>query len=336
MIKIAIRADGGPKIGMGHITRCLALAEELAGDNCIITFIIKRDETTIDLISSKGFKTIALPRLSFDEEINFMKIVVKCFDILITDSYDIDLKYLMEMKNTGIYLITIDDLNHLESYPSDVVINGNIYAEDLNYKSTYGNTQFLLGPEYILLRKEFIGLSQRKINKKCNNILITMGGSDPVHFSLSISEQLIDLGIKLHVVIGPAFDEQYKSFLMDFASHHGNVSLYKSLPADRMRDLMLKADVGISAGGSTLYELAATGTPTIALIAADNQLMNVKKMSSLHMINVNNDIADIKNDTERLINDFDERSRLCNSMKDIFNISGHAKIKEIILGHTAN
>jgi UDP-2,4-diacetamido-2,4,6-trideoxy-beta-L-altropyranose hydrolase len=44
----------------------------------------------------------------------------------------------------------------------------------------------------------------------------------------------------------------------------------------KLKDLMLEADVAISAGGQTLHELARIGVPTIAITVAENQLRNSK------------------------------------------------------------
>ena len=44
-----------------------------------------------------------------------------------------------------------------------------------------------------------------------------------------------------------------------------------------IEQFMMEADVVISAGGSTLYELCAVGVPTISYSIADNQLNNVRK-----------------------------------------------------------
>lgn len=72
MLKVAIRADGGSKIGMGHITRCLALAEELKCEKCDITFITKNIEAVTKKLIEEKFKFIALPDLQ-TEEIIYMK-----------------------------------------------------------------------------------------------------------------------------------------------------------------------------------------------------------------------------------------------------------------------
>ncbi len=311
MLKVAIRADGGSKIGMGHITRCLALAEELKDENCDITFITKNIEAVTKKLIEEKFKFIALSVLQ-TEEIIYMKEKIKGFDILITDSYDIDFKYLDEIKKRGIFLVTVDDLNLLESYPSDIVINGNIYAEDLNYTSTYGQTKFLLGTKYTLLRKEFRNIPPKEIKDTLENILITMGGSDPNGFTLKILEIIKDRkDLKIDVVIGASFEDKLVNEINELIKRSGNISTYHDVNAKIMKELMIKADIAISAGGSTLYELAAAGVPTLAIIAADNQIRNVEYMSKAECIlnlgfEVNKDML-IKNFNKLLYDDVKRR-----------------------------
>lgn len=330
MLKIAIRADGGPKTGMGHITRCLALAEELKCENCDITFITKNIETVTKKLTEDGFKFIALPDLQAEEEeIIYMKEKTKVFDILITDSYDIDLKYLDQIKKTGMFLVTVDDLNLLESYPSDIVINGNIYAEDLDYKSTYGQTKFLLGTKYALLRKEFRNMPPKKIKDTAENILITMGGSDHNGFTLKILKIIKDKkDLKIDIVIGASFEEKMVNEINELIMGNGNISIYHNVNAEIMKELMIKSDIAISAGGSTLYELAAVGVPTIVIIAADNQIRNVEYMTKAECIfnlgfEVNKDI--LLENFNKLLYDNIKRREISSKCQKLVNGNG-AKI----------
>jgi pseudaminic acid biosynthesis-associated protein PseG len=325
MLKVAIRADGGSKIGMGHITRCLALAEELKCEKCDITFITKNIEAVTKKLIEEKFKFIALPDLQ-TEEIIYMKEKTKGFDVLITDSYDINFKYLDEIKKTGIFLVTVDDLNSLESYPSDIVINGNIYAEDLNYKATYGQTKFLLGTKYALLRKEFRNIPPKEIKDTAENILITMGGSDPSGFTLKILEIIKDRkDLKIDVVIGASFEEKLVNEINELIKRSGNISTYHDVNAEIMKELMIKADIAISAGGSTLYELAAAGVPTLVIIAADNQIRNVEYMSKAECIfnlgfEVNKDI--FRENFNKLLFDSVKRREMSSNGQKILNGEG--------------
>ncbi|ADH60464.1 pseudaminic acid biosynthesis-associated protein PseG [Thermoanaerobacter mathranii subsp. mathranii str. A3] len=334
MLKVAIRVDGGPKIGMGHITRCLALAEELANNDCNITFITRNDISSITKIKEYGFDVNVIEIFTIDEEINYITRIINQFDILITDSYEIDYNYLYTIKKTGVFLVSIDDLNE-HDFPCDIVINGNIYAEDLNYKDVTGKTRFLLGPKYVLMRKEFRDLPKKQIKNKVENILITMGGSDPKGVTIKVLKALMSdrnlRSLNIDVVIGPSFNKELVTEINEFAKNNKNISTSYNVNATIMRELMIKTDIAISAGGSTLYELAAAGVPTIAVIVADNQIKNVNKWVSQHAIVKVTQISDVKNNIEKLIFDNNTRQMMSNISSSLVDGLGTIRCtKEII------
>ena len=76
------------------------------------------------------------------------------------------------------------------SAPVDFLINYHIFVDENSYTKTYKDTKYLLGPSYILIRKEFINLPKRKINKKPTQIMITTGGSDNHQLTLRLLEIL--------------------------------------------------------------------------------------------------------------------------------------------------
>jgi spore coat polysaccharide biosynthesis predicted glycosyltransferase SpsG len=110
-------------------------------------------------------------------------------------------------------------------------------------------------------------------------ILITVGGSD----AQGLSARLADLACRgagggvLDVVVGP-FVTDVAPLEALAASRRGRVRLHRS--PQQMRDLMLNADLAISAGGQTLFELAATATPTVAVQVAPNQAPNLRALAA--------------------------------------------------------
>jgi spore coat polysaccharide biosynthesis predicted glycosyltransferase SpsG len=59
-----------------------------------------------------------------------------------------------------------------------------------------------------------------------------------------------------------------------------------------IRDVMLESDIAISAGGQTLYELAATGTPTVAIQVADNQNNNLQGLADRGVLRLGGRVGD--------------------------------------------
>ncbi|OCL27611.1 UDP-2,4-diacetamido-2,4,6-trideoxy-beta-L-altropyranose hydrolase [Orenia metallireducens] len=288
MTKIFFRVDGGDGIGMGHIMRSLALANAFPKYREVI-FITKEDRNVINLFKENGIQFITIsPNLTYEEEIRTIKEILlnKKVEILITDSYKIDQNYLIEMKSVVKKLISIHDFAPF-SFPSDVVINGNVYGDKLDYSSISKDTEFLLGTNYLLMRDEFQRLEERMVNQEISNILVTVGGSDPLNLtpkvinSLDILEKELKKSLHVDVVIGPSFNNIDKIIEMT-RKNRLEISLHFNIR--KMSRLMLESDLSITAGGTTLYELAATGTPAVVLLQADNQVLAAKEMERLGTI----------------------------------------------------
>jgi len=111
------------------------------------------------------------------------------------------------------------------------------------------------------------------VRREVENVILTLGGgSSSRHHIQSIVDMLnhVEGDFNVNVIMGPLSDRRRVE--VRTSKHPVNVI---SDPAS-MRELMLKADLAISAGGQTLFELCATGTPTIGIECASNQTINLR------------------------------------------------------------
>jgi pseudaminic acid biosynthesis-associated protein PseG len=266
-MNIAIRADGGQNIGMGHIMRSLVLAKELAKTNevfyvCRISkSSLDKYKAGLDMIKSKGFKVVTIEENNFIEELCEIKA-----DCLITDSYDVNEEYFNITKKFFKVTGYIDDMN-LYYFNVDFIINQNIGAEEYLY-NVNKDTKLLLGTNYTMMREEFRDIQEKVINKESLDIMITVGGSDDKGITNIICDYVKDLKFKFHIIIGPGFKEENINKLIDIENLKSNIKLYFNA---NMIEIMKKCDIAISSCGSTLYELAACGVPTLGMVIADNQ-----------------------------------------------------------------
>jgi len=260
-MRIAIRADGGSKIGMGHIMRTLVLAKELAKTNDV--FYVCKDDAEfaggIEKVQQEGFNVVRIKADNANEETLNVEA-----DILITDSYNIDEEYFNLTKDYFTKTVYVDDLN-CRNYKVDVLINQNIGAEKWEY-STSEQCKKLLGTQYILLREEFRQEEPILIKEESKNVLITMGGADPLEATNKLLDMIKGLDFTFHIVIGKNF--RNKEVFKSMENTSENLIFYYD-PV--MIDVMLKCDMAIAACGSTIYELSALGIPTLGVIVADNQ-----------------------------------------------------------------
>jgi len=270
LMRILIRAEGGYRIGMGHVMRMLVLADKLRVFSEVVFVCKDNDEfkAGADYIEACGF-----PVLRIDETRLLGGLAGMQGDCFITDSYDVDEGYFNSIKE--IFRVTgyMDDLNK-HRINADFIINQNIYAGDLEYK-TGNSTRLFLGTRYALLREEFRKLPKRNIRSSIQDVLITVGGADPHNLSEVLVLRLSSFfpETRFHIVVGPYFT--YKDSLRKIA--RDNIYLHHN---PKMSELMQKCDAAISACGSTIYELCACGTPIIGVVTADNQAMAARRMNS--------------------------------------------------------
>lgn len=351
-MKIAIQADGGNQIGMGHVMRTLVLAKELLKENEVFYICRVEDkvfyknyskfETTkvnsldelmkcemsgskyiqgIEKILSEGFKVILLNEERLTEEVKEIEA-----DMLITDSYSVNEKYFEETKKIFNKTAYIDDINE-HYFNVDFLINQNCYAEDLNYRVN-SHTKLLLGVEYILLRDEFKSLPNKNVKNKVYDIMITVGGADRCKLTETILNYVSKMEYNFHVVIGPSFVDT--SFTESFKTQ--NIKFYHNA---NMCEIMKNCDMAISACGSTLYELSACGVPTLGIIIADNQQGIADKLNSMGIIKNlgwHNKISkeDLINNINKLDNDYIVRKSLSEKASKIVDGKGAERIAKIL------
>lgn len=302
---VVIRADANSKIGMGHVMRCLSVADALLKRGEEVLFVTA-DDTPVPLLTKKGVPYRVLhtdyadmeaelpgllcilqeltQRAELPEEVlSRMSSQRKDIAILV-DSYYVTEKYLAALKKR-ITTIYMDDI-YAFSYPVDMLINYNIYGEEMGYEkdAAFADTKLLLGTKYVPLREEFSAgagyvQSRKELSLGAANvtpaeeggILITTGGSD----SFNLAGQLLMEAMKYdalkekeyHVVSGSL--NPHIGELQALAQKHENIHIHCNVT--NMAELMAESKVALSAGGSTLYELCAMGVPVIAFSFAENQ-----------------------------------------------------------------
>jgi spore coat polysaccharide biosynthesis predicted glycosyltransferase SpsG len=168
-------------------------------------------------------------------------------------------------------LLTIDDLGHLSRYVADLVLNQNITAGHDLYPTRSITTDLLFGGRYALLRREFQtppeqGSSQTSDSK---NILVMMGGSDPHNTAAKVAHALFHVpGIHARIIAG-ALNPHLPTLHQLAAESQGKIEVLVNV--QDMVAQMDWANLAVSAGGTSVLELASRQVPTLLLSIADNQ-----------------------------------------------------------------
>lgn len=265
-VQIIFRTTAGKQIGFGHLRRCLSLAEALRRLGAHSLFLLDGDPAALDQVA-EGFSIIPI---AHEHDLGLKQIEAAGSKAIVVDSYAFQYEQFHALAQSGTPVIAIDDLAERE-LPVDLVVNGSAGAEELGYPQD-GKTSFLLGPQYALLRPEFAEDPHRVVAQRVKRVLITLGGSDPHYLTSKLvrwTKQALG-AVHIDVVIGPLFNSEVQIEPRRSVTVHCN--------PQGMRALMLAADMALCGGGQTTYELAATGTPAVALRLAENQRENLSRL----------------------------------------------------------
>lgn len=332
---IYIRADMNAQIATGHIMRCLSIADALRGLGEPVRFILA-DEQAVSLLKQRGYDAIVLHTQwnHMDEELSVLSQVIRNehIDKLLIDSYRVTQRYLAELSKL-VTTVYIDDLNLFE-YPVDAVICYANYWKKFQYKINDKRTTYLLGMKYVPLKQAFWNCEAKIISEKANNLLILTGGSDPFNVTEQILDSIDTYQFQTIDVICGIYNTNYNKFVKKYENNN-NIKFHQAV--NNIEQYMKNADIAISAGGTTLYELCAIGTPAISFLFADNQLDNVRQFQEDGLIDYAGDArmdditGAINQYLTRYRDDFELRKEKSEKMQKMVDGKGAIHLAEALL-----
>ena len=259
-----IRADASPSIGMGHRVRCQILADLLLSQGWQVQFVC---HISCQEMSAESDRIIA-------NESEFLTLALEA-NLVILDHYQYDSKMIEVLYNTQPRLFLIDDMNDRGALYCRWLLNpiSLDYSANLaNLINDYQETPNLfLGLDYALLRPQF----RQNDNASLDKLLITLGGTDPLALTLPILKSLNSIGFRsadMLVMLGQ--NAKHADQVIRYCQQQ-NIEYHQGVKD--VASLMRRAKMALSAGGSTLFELAAIGVPSSFFQVADNQTELLKE-----------------------------------------------------------
>lgn len=276
---LCIRADAHAKIGIGHVMRCLALAQAWQESGGKVAFLCRPLAPSLSQrLLDEGFalepiQGEAAAPADVDEAIAACRRHQARW--LCIDGYQFTAHYRSQIAVAGIKLLVIDDLADSDLSQANAILNQNAYATAEMYAVKAPGTKLLMGARYVLLRREFLKWrdAARPIPPHAKSVLLTMGGSDPgnaTHTVMTLLRQMGGSRLKVTILIGSANPhvESLQALLPALQASH-EVELLVNPP--NVPELVSRADIAITAAGSSAWELACLGVPMMVLETASNQ-----------------------------------------------------------------
>lgn len=231
--------DAGPRVGFGHVGRCIALAQAFEARGWTSTFNLS-DAAARTEIRRQGFRTSGRATDA---------------TIAIVDSYRRPAALLRQVRHHAQVLAAIDDLHQVRIDQLEWLIRPSLGER--------GSGGVLAGAGFLPLRREYWAERRRVRSKAVRRVLVTLGAYPPTAALSTVIDAIRTAApvARIDVVLG-------LSRLRGTVAKDG-VRLHHRLPS--LRPLLSQSDLVVTAAGQTMYECFATGTPTIAVGTADNQ-----------------------------------------------------------------
>jgi spore coat polysaccharide biosynthesis predicted glycosyltransferase SpsG len=270
--------------GLGHLRRCISLAQAM-GDKFHTEIVIPfNDKNSIDLI--ENFDLASLPvdtNLDPSEEVvkypnSTIAVIIDMADQVNRTQPQYIVDYIKALRSRSIKSIVIDSPTpeslYFDGMPIVEMVIRPYDVQNHNFPN-WGDT-ICSGPKYIIIGQEYNDSAPSSYEKRAENILITFGGSDPQNITETICAFLKNAysldNFTFQIILGQSFSNERKMQIEEKYRDDQRFYFYENVPSLKpFFDDALVAIIG--SGAASRYEASSCGTP--ALITAIEPSHNV-------------------------------------------------------------
>jgi spore coat polysaccharide biosynthesis protein SpsF len=249
MTTIGFYVRAGPEQGYGHITRSVALAQELRKRGCECLF--RGNHTAVRRAGLEGFE----PTPNHDIDL----------DVWVVDvSGGIPLKLATRMVPYAKVLVSLHGVGHpdgdLGRFLTDLVIYQGLTRKPYGLNWSGSDVLWYEGIKWLILRPEFRTRDAAKAPHDKPRIVVCGGGADPKNVTQKVLDALGSICGEVYAIIGPANRRHYWY----------PVGMQITDPT-YMDEALAWGDVAVVSYGMTAFECLCLGLPTVALsISSDH------------------------------------------------------------------
>jgi len=281
---VGFRVDSSSEIGLGHVSRCLALTNVLTSHNIQVSFISNQlAEHSIQLLEKLGISRFMLDNatsknqgqklktrsLALDAgDASQTKTIAEdqAMDLLIVDHYGANSEWFGNLRNRTFRLASICDFPASEGL--DAVIDYGFDASSEKHPLAKTNqAQLLLGPDFVLINPSSLPeRTAQPASKRRGEVLVALGSgvSNSQLMSVASSLSAIKIPNTVRLIVPASKEKTLEANGIEFTVAPQSLDKYFD-----------QAVFCVTAGGLTMYERLARGIPGFTLETADNQSMSL-------------------------------------------------------------
>ena len=263
-MKIGFLVDGGYILGLGHLSRCLSIANYLSKKNIDCIFITSNNSLEQKIKSEYHF----YKKISSKNKLEQLMEILKndLIDILIIDSKSDFFKNKLHILKEYSKIVVIDNL--VLGKEADLLILPGL-KEQFNH---FPNNS-LCGENFILLNPK---LNSLKYTQKNNSIFLSMGGSDKNNITELLVSSLVKtkFDFNLIIILGQFYKHEKK--IRALIRNDSRFQVLVNPP--NLYSLMSECKLGIVSFGVTVYESAKAKLPLLVISHSNENDVTAKKL----------------------------------------------------------
>jgi len=282
--RLLVRADATQASGTGHLMRCLALAQawiDLGGE--VRWWLASAPEPLVRRLRAEGIRIAPVEVEAAGREDGRRLLAGLASDpeaVAVIDGYAFGTGFLATLAPAARRVLVVDDMAGLADYPFGWVLNQNAHADRGTYPADSA-ARFLLGLRYLLLRREFRAPAlPRPVPLRADRLLVTFGGADPTGMTLRTVHALRGMpdvraeGLEVRLVVGAA-NTATAEIVREAAVPGPGPRFDVRHDVPDMSAEIRWADMALTSGGSTVWELARYGCPALVVetVPAETRLV---------------------------------------------------------------
>jgi spore coat polysaccharide biosynthesis predicted glycosyltransferase SpsG len=344
-LSVLFRCDASPSIGLGHLVRCLALADELHERHGVaVTFALSASPLASEMVKRRSYPILEAPEGGvFDQEAWLLECILKSgAEILVVDVRDDLSKTALEgLAGKGTIIAVLDDLSD-RRWAADLAFYPPVpQVRRVDWSGFRG--RLCVGWEWIVLRSQFAEPFPPRDNSKCS-LLVAMGGSDPAGLTLKavraldrLDEDFESTIFESTIIVGAGFC--HRESLRDLLGQTRRRFMVRE-DVSEMSAAMAQADLAVCSFGMTSYELAAMGVPAVCVCLTEDHAESASALVAAGMgISVGVDDQDTETRlaaaVERLLVDKNARAQMSGRARELVDGRGARRIAEVLVSAAA-
>lgn len=279
-------------MGVGHVMRCLALAQAWQDAGGAAEFVLDAPEAVRRRLAGEGLATAAPegePGSATDGAALAARATAAGAAWVVVDGYHFSPFYQEQLRSAGLRVLCIDDHAAAARYVADLVLDQNVGAAEEDYRRRAPHTRLLLGLRYALLRRSYLPwrAHRREFPPVARRLLVTLGGADPHQTTRIILEAVALLaapaggaggGVEVRVVVGGA-NPHREAVRRQAVALRPPAEVLFSPP--ELAPHMAWAEAVVVPASVTCWEALFMGVPALVPTTAENQGRSAERLAAL-------------------------------------------------------